>query len=176
MFKNTQRTVLKAIGGPKNNAFQVHENLWFWWPELFFCMPSSEKLCLANSTHQNNNHNDSSASREPITSLSKQCSSQEEGHMLIKGHGNVSKRDAGLPIGSMWLVVFPYIYHKKSTIHVGKYTSPMDPMAYRICDYVFSISHSITRQTWYLQVSFNDIWLRTKPSNKNGVSIYCKHG
>ena len=23
-----------------------------------------------------------------------------------------------------------YIYHKKSTIHVGKYTSPMDPMGY----------------------------------------------
>ena len=24
--------------------------------------------------------------------------------------------------------IFPYIYHRKPTIHVGKYTSPMDPM------------------------------------------------
>ena len=24
--------------------------------------------------------------------------------------------------------IVPYIFHKKSTIHVGKYTSPMDPM------------------------------------------------
>ena len=27
-----------------------------------------------------------------------------------------------------WTGIFTYIYHKKSTIHVGKYTSPMDPM------------------------------------------------
>ena len=26
--------------------------------------------------------------------------------------------------------IFTYIYHQKSTIHVGKYTSPMDPMGY----------------------------------------------
>ncbi len=24
--------------------------------------------------------------------------------------------------------IFTYIYHKKSTIHVGKYTSPVDPV------------------------------------------------
>ena len=28
----------------------------------------------------------------------------------------------------MGLVYYSYIYHKKSTIHVGKYTSPMDPI------------------------------------------------
>ena len=34
-----------------------------------------------------------------------------------------------IPIGSMGMVrIIIYIYHKKSTIHVGKYTSPMDPM------------------------------------------------
>ena len=32
------------------------------------------------------------------------------------------------PMGSMGLVIFTYIYHKKSTIHVGVYTSPMDGM------------------------------------------------
>ena len=26
--------------------------------------------------------------------------------------------------------IFPYIYHKKSTIHVGKYASPMDGMGW----------------------------------------------
>ena len=32
------------------------------------------------------------------------------------------------PIASMGLVYLPYIYHKNSTIHVGKYTIPMDGM------------------------------------------------
>ena len=34
----------------------------------------------------------------------------------------------GFPIGSYGTCIFTYIDHKKSTIHVGKYTSPMDPM------------------------------------------------
>ena len=33
-----------------------------------------------------------------------------------------------IPTGSMGLVIFAYILPSKSTIHVGKYTSPMDPM------------------------------------------------
>ena len=34
------------------------------------------------------------------------------------------------PIGSMGLLYLPTFTIKKSPIHVGKYTSPMDPMAY----------------------------------------------
>ena len=36
-----------------------------------------------------------------------------------------------LPIGSMGLEYLPTFYHKKSPIHVGKYTIPMHPMGYK---------------------------------------------
>ena len=40
---------------------------------------------------------------------------------------------SAIPIGSMGLVYLNlpvYSYHKKSPIHVGKYSSPMNPMGY----------------------------------------------
>ena len=37
--------------------------------------------------------------------------------------------------------IFTYIYHKKSTIHVGKYTSPMDPMGKGISTMTVHQSH-----------------------------------
>ena len=59
---------------------------------------------------------------------------------LIAGNlGEVSKGSSknfhlkmSIPIGihATGIVTYIYIYHKKSTIHVGKYTSPMDPIGY----------------------------------------------
>ena len=49
------------------------------------------------------------------------------------------------PIGSMGLVSFNItyllIYHQNPTIHVGKYTSPMDPMDFW-CSFIFGSQES----------------------------------
>ena len=50
------------------------------------------------------------------------------------------------PIASMY-GIFTYIYHKKSTIHVGKYTSPMDAMA-GFTDFARKKMNSNHLQTW----------------------------
>ena len=46
-----------------------------------------------------------------------------------------------IPIGSMY-GVYSYIYHKNSTIHVGKYTSPMDPMGVCNVEYMTRMVHN----------------------------------
>ena len=50
--------------------------------------------------------------------------------------------------GRIHVWIFTYIYHKKSTIHVGKYTSHMDPMGKLSIEWN-EISHLFSRQVFY---------------------------
>ena len=46
--------------------------------------------------------------------------------------GSRKTHDLSFPKKHPGSAIFAYIYHKKSTIHVGKYTSPMDAMGFEM--------------------------------------------
>jgi len=72
--------------------------------------------------------------------------------------------------------IFPYIYHKKSTLHVGKYTSPMDAMGMNMFfegleDFPMS-SPSSGPHTQVLNVMTGawepNCWVLTHPTRREG--------